>query len=262
MIDFHTHIIPTVDDGSKSVEETFGLLSEAKEAGFDKIILTPHYMEPYYISAKSSNNSWLKALNVGLSAKKIDLKLYLANEVYITDDIIKLLKNEEISSINDTKYLLMELPLNAKPMNLYSVMFSLQKQGYIPILAHPERYSFVQSEPELVYQLIKKGVLIQSNFGSIVGQYGKKSQIIITKLLENNMVHFLGSDVHIINSIYIEISEAFKKIKKVIGEEKFQEITCINPELVLNNKNINTHEPTPIKFSFKEKLALKRDSDK
>lgn len=258
MIDFHTHIIPTVDDGSRDVEETFDLFNEAKEAGFDKIILTPHYMEPYYISNKYSNSSWIKALTVGLSAKNIDLKLYLANEVYISDEMVNLLKNETISTINDTKYVLMELPLNSKPMNLYNVIFALQNQGFTPILAHPERYSFVQEEPELVIQLISKDVLIQSNFGSFVGQYGKKAQIIANKLLENNMVHFLGSDVHRTDSIYTEIPEAIKRINKIVGEERVKEITCLNPELVLANKNINMHKPTPIKFSITEKIELKR----
>lgn len=256
MIDFHSHILPNIDDGSKSVEETFELLQEAKKAGFEAIISTSHYMEGYYEAKVSTRKVWIEALSEGLAKKNIDLKLYLGSEIYITEDIIDLIKRNNASSINNSRYILFEFPLNTKPMNIYDVIYGMQEANYMPVLAHPERYLFVQKEPQLVYELIQKGVLIQSNYGSIIGKYGEKAKIIITKLLQNNMVHFLGSDVHRKDSIYLKIPEILDELKNIIDEEKIEEITSINPKLVLENKNIEIDEPTPFKLSFKEKMFI------
>lgn len=206
MIDFHTHILPNVDDGSKSVEETFCLLTEAKRAGFDSIISTSHYMEDYYEVNVAEREVWVKAISENLDKEKNDLKIYLGNEIYITENIINFLETGKATTINNSNYVLFECPLNTKPMIMYDVIYDMLQYKIIPILAHPERYSFVQKDPEIIYDLIQKGVLMQSNYGSIIGQYGEKAMIIAKKLLENNMVHFLGSDVHRKDTIYSRIS--------------------------------------------------------
>ena len=114
------------------------------------------------------------------------------------------------------------MPLNAEPMNMYDVIYSLQENKLIPVLAHPERYSFIQKEPELVYDLIQKGVLMQANYGSILGQYGKNAQFIVTKFFENNMIHFLGSDVHRQNTVYKVIPQALEEIEEIVGASKLR----------------------------------------
>ena len=132
----------------------------------------------------------------------------------------------------------------------------MQQYKIVPILAHPERYSFVQQEPELIYDLIEKGVLMQANYGSIIGQYGSKAQMIVRKFFENNMIHMLGSDVHRQNTIYPKIPEILEEISSIIGEEKLRELTTTNPSLVLQNKRIDIEEPHKIELSFKEKLEM------
>ena len=256
MIDFHSHILPNVDDGSKSVEETFELLKEAKNAGFDAIISTSHYMEEYYEVNVAERKVWIDALSDKLGTKNIDLKLYLGNEIYITENIIKLLEERKATSINNTNYVLFECPLNSEPLNMYDIIYDMLEYKLVPILAHPERYSFVQKNPNLIYDLIQKGVLMQSNYGSIIGLYGDKAQIIVKKLLENNMVHFLGSDVHKKNSIYPKVQIALKEIENIVGREKLEELTTINPAYVLENKSIDIDEPREIKLSLKEKMKI------
>jgi len=257
MIDFHTHILPNIDNGSRNIEETFNLIKEAKEAGFEGIVLTSHYKEGYYETDTPEREVWVNAITENLRAKGIDIKVYLANEIYITDNMMELLEAGKASTINNTCYVLIDLPLDEEPMNLYQVIYSLQENKLIPVIAHPERYTFVQSEPELVYDLIQKGVLMQCNYGSIIGQYGKKAQIIVKKLYENNMVHFLGTDVHKQNTIYERIPEILPQISEIIGEEKLKEITTLNAQKVLENKRIDIDEPKQIKLSLKEKIILK-----
>ena len=243
MIDFHTHIIPNIDDGSRSIEETFNLIKEAKEAGFEGIVLTSHYIENYYETDVPERDMWVKAISDNLKQKGIETDLYLGNEIYISGNMMNLLIEGKASTINNSSYVLFEMPLNAEPMNLYDVIYSLQENKLIPVLAHPERYSFIQKEPELVYDLIEKGVLMQANYGSILGQYGEKAQMIVRRFLENNMIHFLGTDVHRQNTIYKRIPHALKEIEEIVGRVKLEQLTTINPQLALENKRIDIDDP-------------------
>lgn len=256
MIDFHTHIIPNIDDGSRSIEETFNLINEAKQAGFDGIVLTSHYIENYYETDVPERDVWVKAISDNLKVKGIETNLYLGNEIYMSGNMMKLLIDGKASTINNSSYVLFEMPLNVEPMNLYDVIYSLQENKLIPVLAHPERYSFIQKEPELVYDLIDKGVLMQANYGSILGQYGEKAQIIVKKFLQANMIHFLGTDVHRQNTIYKRIPEALMQIEEIVGPAKLQELTTTNPTLALSNKRIEVEQPDEVTLTFKEKLIM------
>ena len=256
MIDVHSHILPNIDDGSRSIEETFNLIKEAKEAGFEGIVCTSHYMENYYETNRPEREVWINVIHENLENKNIDMNLYLGNEIYMSDNIIELLEDGKATTMNDTSYVLFELPMNAEPMNLYDMVYEMQQYKIVPILAHPERYSFVQTDPELIYDLIDKGVLMQANYGSIIGQYGKKAQMIVQKFLENNMIHMLGTDVHRQNTIYPKIPEIILELKSLIGEEKVKELTTINPELVINNKRIDIRKPYKVELTLKEKISM------
>ena len=256
MIDIHSHIIFDVDDGSKSVEETFEMLKEAKQAGFSAIVSTSHYIENAYESIASERAIWINALQDSLKKENIDLKLYLGNEIYFTENIISLLEEEKAASMNNSSYVLFEFPLNTKPMNIYDVVYDMIGAKIVPVLAHPERYAFVQKEPELIYDLIQAGVLMQSNYTSILGRYGEKAQLIVKKFLENNMVHFLGSDVHKPRTIYPKIPDALSEIRAIVGEEKLKELTTLNPKLAIENKRIDIDEPIRFKLSLKEKMMM------
>ncbi len=261
MIDFHSHILPNIDDGSRSIEETFNLIKEAKNVGFNAIVSTSHYMENYYETNVPEREVWINAIYENLQVKNIDIRLYLGNEIYLSENIIKLLEEGKASTINDTSYVLFEMPLNAEPLNLYDIVYEMIQCKLVPILAHPERYSFVQKDPELIYDLIQKGVLMQANYGSIIGQYGEKAKMIVKKFLKNNMIHFLGTDVHRQNTIYPRIPECLAEINSLIGEEKLEELSNENPLLALKNKRIDIAEPIPVELTLKEKIIMnfKRD---
>lgn len=257
MIDMHTHILPNIDDGAKSIEETFNLIKEAKEAGFEAIVSTSHYIEDYYETNVAERKVWLSAITEKLKEANNNTSLYIGNEIYIYDNIIGLLEEGKAATINDTSYVLFEMPLNAKPLNLYDVVYEMLQYKLVPILAHPERYSFIQDDPEIVYDLIEKGVLMQANYASIVGTYGQKAQILVKKFLESDMIHFFGSDVHRQNTIYPKIPNILVELENIIGKEKLYELTTLNPSLVLQNKKIDIDEPTEIKLTLKEKLIMR-----
>lgn len=227
-----------------------------KEHGFSEIVLTPHYIEGYYEKNEELRKELIKKLENELKEEKI--KLYSGNEIYLSENIVKLLQNKKASSINDTRYVLFELPRSIKPMNLNNVIYEMLEQNYTPILAHPERYEFVYKEPEIICELIQKGVLMQSNYGSFVGQYGKKAETMAKKLLEEDMIHLLGTDTHRQNGIYRKIPQIIEKINKIVSETKQKELTEINPSKILKNEEINIKEPKEIKFTFKEKMIMRK----
>ena len=250
MIDFHSHIIPEIDDGSRSIEETMLLLSEAKKVGFTKIISTSHYMNDRFEFDEANRKILLEAIKMGANKLGVDIELCLGSEIYATYDIVELLKEHQASTINGTNYVLMELPMQSELPNLKNIIYNLLGNGYKPIIAHPERYEYVKEDPNWVIDYIELGVLFQSNYASILGWYGKTAQSTVKKLLKNNMVHFLGSDVHRAETVYKEMPTILEELEKVIDIEKLEELTTTNANLVLQNKPIYTEIPNKIKKSF------------
>ncbi len=236
MIDIHSHLIPNVDDGSKSIEDTFIAFEEAKEVGFTDIILTSHYKPEYYETKPSKLTFWKDKLQEVIDTKNEDLKLHSGMEIYISEELPNLIENGKLLRLANSKYMLLELPINSKVNYLDYIIYYLDTVGIKPIIAHPERYVIVQQEPKLIEEWIKKGCLIQCNFGSILGIYGSNSKKIIKHLLKNNLVHFVASDCHSKNGIYLQIPKALKKIKRLVGTEKTYEITTLNPQKILNDE--------------------------
>lgn len=236
MIDIHSHIIPNVDDGARSVEETFNILKEAQEAGFTDVILTSHFLLNYYETNAQELIFWKEKLQEVLKKQGTKINLHSGMEIYITNQMEELLENKKILTLANSRYMLIELPLATNVKYFDYVVYYLEAKGIKPIIAHPERYKCVQKDPDIVEEYIEKGCLIQCNYGSIVNLYGCEAEKTIKTILKKNQVHFLGSDVHRENGTYLIILDAIKKIRKIIGENKINEITTINPKKILQNE--------------------------
>lgn len=252
MIDLHCHIIPEVDDGSQSMEQSINMAREAEMAGFKILCCTSHYYEGQFIVPRDIILQKLNALQQELNNNNIELELKSGTELFITPSIMELVNSKTISTLNDTNYLLMELPLNNTINNLEKIIFPIQNAGITVILAHPERYACVKKDPNFVYNLINRGVLFQGNYASLIGKYGHEAKSTLKILLNNNMIHFLASDTHKDNSIYTEFNDIFKELNSIIPQEQIKLITETNPQKVLNNENINITNP----IEYKKKKFL------
>ena len=243
MIDFHSHILPNIDDGSRSMEESINLIREATEAGFTGIISTSHYLQDYYECDEQERRKLLEDIDDEASKLSNNIgrqipKLYLGSEIYITTDMINLLEEKKASTINNTKYVLFELPMNSKPLFVKDVVYKLIEDGYRPIIAHPERYSYVKEDIGFVKELKDMGALFQSNYGSIIGMYGNSAKKTVKKLLKENLISFLGSDVHKTGQIYSKIPKILKKLNRWIPSDMVQNLTTFNAQKVLENQKI------------------------
>lgn len=237
--DIHSHLLFDIDDGSKTIEESIKILKQYEEMNFKDIVLTPHYIEnSIYIHNNKLKIKKIEKLKEEIIKNNININIHTGNEVYITNNILKLLKKKEISCLNDSKYILIELPMNNEINNLDTIIFELLSNDIIPIIAHPERYTYIQKNIKIAEYLVNKGALLQINYGSIIGIYGNSAKKTVKKLLKNDLVTLIGTDIHHSNSkIYTNMNKIRKKIIKIIGTEKADKIMKENPNnIIYKNK--------------------------
>ena len=237
IIDIHNHILPGVDDGSKTIEESIKLIKYLKSLGIYDIVLTSHYIKgtKYEFNTLVRNNI-LRELKQALNDSEINL--YLGNEVYLGDEVIDLYQKHEISTINGSKYMLVELQLSSYSKSFPNILCELDNYGIVPIIAHPERYRFIQKNKNRINELLEFNSLLQINVDSLIGKYGSKAKKTAKWLLKNNLVQFVGTDTHHIEHSR-HLKKAYKKLKRLVGEKKFQELTYYNPRNVLANKTVS-----------------------
>lgn len=239
MIDMHCHIIPKIDDGSKNLEMSIAMAKKAYEHGYTGIFATSHFIEINHETNKNDIESKVGALNNVLKIRGINIEVYPGNEVYYTPNITSILKkNEKICTLNNTRYLLIEFPMSGSVINFLNVISDIVKNGYRPIIAHPERYEFTSKNFELLKQSIEIGALLQINVTSIMGEYGLVPKKNVKNLLKNNMVHFIGTDSHNDTRVYENFDKSINKISKIIGKEKLHEILYDNSRKVMKNIEI------------------------
>lgn len=236
MIDVHSHVIPAVDDGSANVEETFEMIKEAKNAGVTDIILTSHFLLNHYEAETNELVFWKDKLQEVLDKQGINIKLHSGMEIYISNQMEDLIKNKRLLTLANSRYMLIELPMGSTIQYLDHVLYLLESLGIKPIIAHPERYKYVQDNPDILQEYKDKGALIQCNYASVLGIYGSSAKKTVKKILKSGYVDFLGSDCHKQKQIYTVIPDAVKKIKKITGDSEFKKISTLNPQKILNNE--------------------------
>ncbi len=239
MKDLHNHLLFSIDDGPKFVDESIFLLQKMEEKGFDEIILTPHYYEGCnYIANNFIKQKLYNILKEEIKKANINIKIHLGNEIFISDDIIKNINGNKILPLGNSKYLLVEFPMNVYYPIFDKMIDDLINNGFIPIIAHPERYNFYQLRPFKILSLADKGVLFQGNIGAIIGLYGSSAKKTFRKLLKEGIYSFLSTDLHNNQVILNDLDNIKKKIIKIIGADEFNNLTNVNITHVINNENI------------------------
>jgi tyrosine-protein phosphatase YwqE len=193
--DMHSHLIPAIDDGSQSLEESLTLIKKFAELGFRKLITTPHIMSDAYRNTPEIIRSGLDKLRNAAQAENLAVELDAAAEYYADEGFVKLIRQKNLLTING-KYVLFEVSYMNAPDNIYQIVFDIQVAGFVPILAHPERYPFWYPRFEEYHKLRESGVLFQLNSNSLSGYYGPDAKKIGERMINEDMIEFLGSDLH------------------------------------------------------------------
>lgn len=197
-VDMHSHLLPTIDDGCKSFEESISLIKELIALGYKKLICTPHIMGDFYRNTPEIILEKLDQLTDIVQQLGLEIELGAAAEYYLDESFMERInKAEKLLCFGKEKYLLFETSyMNASP-HLENVIFMLQSLGYTPVLAHPERYVYLfDNYTEQLHKLHKKGVLFQVNANSLSGYYSRPSKKIAEYIIDQELVSFLGTDMH------------------------------------------------------------------
>lgn len=238
-IDLHSHILPALDDGARDLKKTREMLQIAYEEGIREIIATPHF----FASRKSASVEQIKETIARVEEEMEDwgfsIKLYPGNEIYYRSEVAELLEEGKICTLADSQYVLIEFD----PMTEYSYLrdgiLKLDSYGYIPILAHTERYECLFQKRERIQRVKDHGGLIQVNASSFQGgmfdEMGKRARYI----MKNNLLDFVGTDAHSTGKRSPRMRDTASYLNKKLGKKRAEEILFENPQAVIKNLRIS-----------------------
>jgi protein-tyrosine phosphatase len=193
MVDMHSHVLPGIDDGAETPEESIVLIKKMMELGIKKIIATPHVMIDYYRNDDKSIGNALAILKEELNNQNIDIEISAAAEHYFDESFEKRIDDRLVFTMGDN-YVLFEISFISQPQNLIQIIQKMLDMGYKPILAHPERYNYM--DVEQLKRIRMMGCNLQLNTISLTGYYGKPTKALAEELVDNQMIDFISSDMH------------------------------------------------------------------
>lgn len=252
MIDIHTHILPKVDDGPSTWEESIEMLKGGQKDGIKEIALTPHILSNFDYNLEKEIRQRFAELKRKTTAAGIRIKLHLGSEIYLQPETNL---NHGLSTFNENgKHFLVEFPMSRIPEYASQKLFELIMDGFIPVLAHPERNAVILRNPSRAYQLVQMGTLIQINSGSLTGDFGQSVKATAFDLIEHNLVHFVASDCHDADSRPLALKEAKKIVEENWGSSLAKLLFVENPRKLLRGQKISP--PEPIAFEERPKRSF------
>lgn len=238
MIDIHVHILPGLDDGAADVQTAENMAIIAVENGIHHIIATPHVSGGFPEYKCHDITDAVDKLNLHLAGREIALKIYPGAEYYLEPDLPDRFAAGELQTLNNSQYLLVELPADQVPPYTGQILYELQLQGAVPIIAHPERNHGFISNPQLLGEFIQRGNLTQITTGSITGMFGQKAEKAAHYFIRQNWGHVIASDAHSNRRRIPELSSADKIIRKIAGEQLSRSLLVSNPSSILAGKSL------------------------
>lgn len=237
IIDIHSHILPGIDDGADSVREAVDMLKEASKQGITKIIATPHFSKSFPNRCPERICRFCTLLEKRAKEAGVSVHILPGQEIFYTDGMLGLLDKGELLTLADSRYVLVEFYPGSAYSDIYRVVRELVIQQYYPVLAHVERYHNLR-KVERIEELKEQGAYIQMNYQSIAGNRFKEQTRWCRRLLKEERIHLMGTDMHHIDRRTPDISAALSWMKKHLDEEYLEMITQKNAEKILKNEKM------------------------
>jgi protein-tyrosine phosphatase len=257
MVDIHSHILPNIDDGASSLEESIEMLEASVASGVDAIVATPHLYPGTYMAPTTYRDEVLMELRQEVEKRGLQIEIIPGRECYFAPELYDYEKDIGNLTINTNgKYLLVESPMQSIPQYVDRMIFDMQVKGVIPIIAHVERYADVINNPNLLHKFIEMGCLTQVNIGSLFGQYGERIKQTAEILLTHQMVHIVASDMH--RPMHRPLGSGFEALCEIVGEEEASNLVEEHPRAVIQKRAMLL--PAPLVYqpqkSFKNLWGL------
>ena len=238
MVDIHCHILPYVDDGSDSMEDSLEMARMAAASGITAIIATPHCNLPY--TEEKNYRSQILArrfieLQHAIQEADIPLRIYPGAEVLCTPEVPELLQQNLLLTLAGSNYLLVEFFFDENLDYMDEMLNAIAAEGYIPIVAHPERYETIQRTPHILERWFRKGWVIQLNKGSILGRLGRQAELTADWILAHGLAHTVASDAHSPHFRTTDMTELTEYLQQICQPEYVDILLNINPSRILND---------------------------
>lgn len=247
MIDIHSHIIPGVDDGSRNLDESLKMLDIAADSGVDTIVATPHCNIPgeYDNYAGPMLEERFLLLEQARKEANIPIRICRGMEIFATQDLPELLCGGKVWTLNGTPYFLMEFAFSEDPAFCEMVLDRCLAQGFLPVIAHPERYFFVQDDPQLAYEWCTSGCALQLNKGSVLGKFGPEPYRCAQALLDHGLAACIASDAHGAVHRTTRMSSVSESLLYDYGDDYRRLLLEENPKRILEGRQLLGYEPIP-----------------
>ncbi len=235
MIDFHSNILFPESSSSENLKKTIEFAKVASKAGFTKLVATPRFTyQKDFVSTYQYDLKKCENLNSFLRENSVNIQIVLGNEIDFSSEVIDCLKNKEIATINNTKYILVRFYENCSFYTMIDSVFKLQIAGYRVIVSQIEKYDFIIDNPDIARELIMRDILLQMDIRSLDGHHGDAIKKTAKILLKSGRIHTLGTHASKLDD-YTRVCKVLDKIQKIVGKENYQEITT-DVEQILNDQ--------------------------
>ncbi len=249
MIDLHTHVLPFLDDGAEDMEMAVEMLRMAKENSTKIVIATPHCnIRHVFDSSAEIIRKVFSELKTELKKHEVDITIAGGMEIFGTEDIAEKLAEGKLLTLNNTKYALVEFDFYEDEEYIFFVVQKLIDRGYVPVVAHPERYECFAEKPDELFNLYKTGAVIQVNKGSVLGSFGEKVQYVSDIILSHRLASVAASDAHSCEYRTPVLSYFAEYLDENYGEGCSSLLLRENPGRILSGKDILRENPIPIEF--------------
>lgn len=238
-IDLHSHILPDIDDGPKTINESIQIVRSAAEQGVTNMIATPHYIPGENQPDSDTIFEKVYLLQKELDQRGILCKIHPGMELFLTSELINHLDQDLVIPLGGTgKYVLVEFPNNQSISKAGDLLYEVNLRGYIPIIAHPERITKLQGNPRLINELFEFNVLLQVNASSIIGTSGKQTRKVVLDLVKQGYVSFVASDAHSIDRRPVNLTQAYETLNGMLKSEKMNDLFYANALTLLSGEEV------------------------
>jgi protein-tyrosine phosphatase len=235
MIDTHLHILPGVDDGPETIQESLTLARTLVQEGIHSAIATPHYNDEFPLRTAAEIRERVYDMQLALDHQGIPLRLFAGHEALIKAGLVEDIKAGRCATLNGSCYLLLELWNNTWISETERVIFELRANGIIPIIAHPERYRAVQQDLTRLTALLRMGALAQLVASSLIGMQGKTTRRCAETLLKKGLIHCIASDAHGLQRRPPGVAHALERAIELVGIDRVHQLTETQPATIINN---------------------------
>lgn len=239
MIDLHSHILPGMDDGAQSLQDSLAMARMAVDSGIHAMVATPHCADD---RRQEAYDAWV-LLRQALHENDIPLHLFLGMEIFGTHDTARMLLEGELLTLNASRYPLIEFSFRSDGEEETSILHSICNAGFQPVVAHPERYAYVQKNPQILNDWCRMGCLLQINRGSLIGRFGHQAQEMAVTLVNQNFVSAIASDAHSPHQRAPWLKDVRQLLSLEFSKQYARELLHDTPKKIIKNEDIHPAQP-------------------